>query len=728
MEAVGGEKILMNPDEIASYFLPGGGVEKAFGEGYEFRKEQQSVTREITSAFNGDSISLLEAPTGIGKTLSYLLPSVKWSLLNGERVLISTNTINLQDQIINKDMPILREILGRDVRYSLVKGMRNYLCLLRAGTVKTERRALFSKKTGSGRGKSGADETGSIIEWAQQATDGSISDLAFTPSEETWDKFAAESDSCIRRDCPHYNECFFFRARRKIAESNLIVVNHHLLFSDISIKDSAGREDVGVLPQARRVVIDEAHNIVEAATSHFTLRTSTLGVLKTLNRLRRVISYCGRLVKNKKSGATDSVVVKTFSHMEEVFTPRIENVEIASGNFFDSLYDDVSQYADREGGSAPNGYGIRINNADIENGGWGAASACPEMMEHIAVLSNTVREAVSILDESKSDEAVAGVIAELKAVLSGLTRHGEALGRFSGTADEFVKSVETGGKKGRKRFVAVSISPIDIAPELEKKLYDRCATLIMTSATLRVENSFGFQKRSLGFEENKRLNELAVPSPFDYKSQALLALPTDLPGPSEGGAHAKKISEAAFDLIRSSGGGAFVLFTSYQLLKKVSAALSPKLAGLGIKVLIQGDAPREKLLADFRADKNAALFGTDSFREGVDITGDALRLVIITRLPFHVPTEPVFQARMDAIRERGEDAFGNYAVPMAVINFRQAFGRLIRTTTDRGAVVVLDSRIVSRPYGRRFVESIPECRVVRGGIGEVVGEVEGFLK
>ncbi len=662
-----GEKTFMNPDDVASYFLPGGKVEKTFGEGYEFRKHQQSLVREIASAFNGDHFSLLEAPTGIGKTLSYLLPAAKWAVLSGEKVIISTNTINLQDQIISKGIPLLGDVLGHRVEYALAKGMRNYLCLLRMNEVKSElpfgqgsrhsresgnpvsgeatgelrTPEVVSKETGlhgneeinrTDFARDGEDEARRIIEWGEKTRDGSVPDMGWTPSERQWDRFAAESESCVRRDCPHYGECFFFKARRKIAKADLIVVNHHLLFADISIKHSAGKDDAGVLPPAGRLVIDEAHNIAGSATVHFTLKTSSLGVAKTLNRLTRAASRSVRLAAMNGS-ATDGRVLEILSAMRKVLLPRIKKVEKSSGRFFESLRKSFEKVS----GKGVRRFSVRVMDSDLEQGGrWEqAASLCPEMSAGMADLSGEVSKALAVLGESGGDETV-GITAELKAVFAGLVRHCDVIRSFAdtGVSAGFVKSVEAGGKNGRK-FASVSVSPVDIAPYLKEQLYDRCKTLILTSATLREKNGFGFQKRSLGLEENDRLAEIAVSSPFNHKRQTLLVLPDDLPGAESGEAHLKALSEAIFDLTRISRGGALVLFTSYQLLEKVSAALSPEIERLGLKVLTQGDAPRERLLADFKEDGNAVLFGTDSFREGVDIAGDALRLVIITALPFN---------------------------------------------------------------------------------------------
>ncbi|QMU56534.1 MAG: hypothetical protein GKS04_05270 [Candidatus Mycalebacterium zealandia] len=718
---IAGEKTFMSPDEIASYFLPGGMVEKTFGEGYEFRKQQQSLVREITSAFNGDSFSLLEAPTGIGKTLSYLLPAAKWALLNGEKVIVSTNTINLQDQIISKDIPLLSKVLGRKVEFALAKGMRNYLCLLRSDEVKGELPLPDPDA------EDGVDEARAILDWAEKTEDGSVFDMGFTPSEQQWDRFAAESESCVRRECPHYNECFFFKARRKIAKADLIVVNHHLLFSDISIKHSAGRDDAGVLPPVGRVVIDEAHNVAGSATMHFTLKTSSLGVTKTLNRLKRVAARAARLAKNNiRAADARSRVMEILSAMQKVFPPRIKKVETASKRFFESLYNSFEE-------SSPDGsygFSIRVMDDEIESGGrWGkAVSLYPQVSESMADLSGEVRKALAVLDSEGGDETV-GIVAELKAVFAGIDRHSAVIRGFAaGDSSQvnFVKSVEA-GKRNRRKFASVSMSPIDIAPYLKERLYDRCKTLILTSATLREKDGFEFQKNSLGLRDNERITELAVPSPFDHKRQALLALPDDLPAPEATDVYSERLGRAIYDCVRASRGGALVLFTSYRLLKEVSVALAPELEGDGIRVLTQGDMPREKILAEFKADGNAVLFGTDSFREGVDIAGDALRLVVITGLPFSVPAEPVFQARMEAIKQSGKDAFNQYAVPVAVINFRQAFGRLIRTATDRGAVAVLDSRITRKHYGRHFINSIPQCGTLEGHFETVVRELKKFF-
>ncbi len=708
---------LLDLEAIAGCFRPDGAVHKALGHAYEFREQQVSVACEVASAFNENATCLLEAPTGIGKTFAYLVPAARWALMNDEKVVISTGGINLQSQIINKDMAMIRLMLGDEcgdgLRVTLVKGWGNYICRLRAEDVRLQtQQALFDD-----------EHMARLLTWERTTEDGSRSDLTFTPSEEAWAQVSAESASCVRKDCPHYAQCFFFQARAKIANAHLLVVNHDLLFSHLQHDDDqAPWGDTSILP-LEHVVMDEAHNVVDTATRCFSVRMSNHGIQRTIRRLDGVVPRLATLA-GTFAGREKQALLDAKRTMAEADTQQFGE---AVKRFFDSvaLHPWVRAHA-----NGFESFERRITATDEER--WGELfEECHNLKASMGALCSRIETALSTLDHAEEDRGFAGVAAELKAAKKFLEGHIEAAGKFSDKSDGdgLVKSVRV-EKASQSHAVSVelAIAPLDIVRHLKDKLYEGCQAVIMTSATLRVEGRFDFQRQALGVEANERFRELAVPSPFDYGKQALFAIATDLPEPSQAERYVDSLAEAVLASITAAGGGALVLFTAHDLLRKISHRLSPRLTEQGITPLTQGEQSRERLLEAFIADSNSALFATDSFREGVDVVGDALRLVIITKLPFNVPTEPVFEARKEAVRRAGNNAFSEYAVPLAVISFRQAFGRLIRATTDRGAVIVLDSRIDGKPYGRRFRASVPPCRTVTGPLKRVIREVEALFR
>ncbi len=700
-------------EDIAGSFRPDGPVHMALGDQYESREQQQLVAREVASAFNDDAICLLEAPPGTGKTFAYLLPATRWALANDNgQVVVSTNTINLQTQIANTDLPVIRRVIGDELRVALVKGRGNYICPLRAKTVRTEltQGALY-------------DDAGlsTLLDWAEQTRDGSKSDLDFELSDEAWEHISAESARCAWEQCQS-SHCFFFKARKAISSAHLLVVNHAFLFSCLK-----GGDDAGVLPLGR-VVIDEAHNIVDSATQCFSSQISNLDIHETLRRLRGAIARAATFAGKHKGEAKQALLDVRHT----IPDTDIRTLEGEVKRVFDALAVAVNF--------------ARAKRITARDENWMEMSReCETLKAHMKGLCEQIDTALSDLggaegpttsrqqtpkDTALPDpEGAEGVSWALKAAKRFLRGHIEAVEEFSesGDGDERVTSVRV-EKKGRGVSVELSTAPLDIARHLQEKLYDQCRTVIMTSATLRVDGRFDFHKRSLGVERSKRLRDLAVSSPFQHHEQALLAMVTDdglVPSETEDYVH--RLAEAVQGALTAAGGGGLVLFTSWHRLKTVSDILAPRLKAVGITLLTQGDASRESLLARFKSDQRSVLFATDSFREGVDVVGDALHLVVITQLPFRVPTEPVFEARSEAMERKGDDAFVRYAVPLAVIHFRQAFGRLIRSQTDRGAVVVLDSRMATRFYGRRFLDAVPPCRNVRGSLETVTKEVEEFV-
>lgn len=717
----------LDMEKVKEFLLPDGGVSQLMGDKYELRDEQLQMLEAVAGAFNDDLISLIEAGTGTGKTLSYLIPAVAWSIRNGERVVISTNTINLQEQLIDKDIPLVHKAFNGEFNYSLVKGMGNYLCLLRAETVQD---GLFEIAD--------EDEVGTIsniLEWAKVTEDGSLSDLSFSPPDDVWDKVSAESDSCLRARCPYYSRCFFYKSRREIASSQLLVVNHHLLFSDLSIKGASEKSDAGILPPFKRIIFDEAHHIVDAATSHFGMRATKFGIIRILRRMKRrgkggeskgLIYYAASLATKLVRIVRKGIVNDVLRRVEQNLSPRIDAAEEYAADAFDALYHfSLSLMQEKEPESQE--VSLRITEGAFAHEGWEQIDRKFSILRiRLKELHEEIKSFTDFLLDYETESDFAKLIVEFRGVANKLDYYSDVIATFLSREDDgFVRWVE--GRMGRGAVVSgLGLSPLDISQPLRERLYSRCDTVVMTSATMAVRRGFEFIKSGLGLMDEVRVTELILPSPFNYEEQLLLAIPTDMPEPGTR-EYSGTIAPLILEAVRGSRGNALILFTSYSLLENVYRKIYEELESSGILTLKQGALPRGRLLDKFRVEDGSVLFATDSFWEGVDVPGNALRLVVISRLPFRVPTEPIIEARVEHMESMGLNSFTEYSVPVAVLKFKQGFGRLIRARSDRGAVLVLDRRIISKFYGRYFLDSLPECGQLIDSSQEVISGLEKFF-
>lgn len=718
----------LDAEQLKTLLEPGGTVSRVLGKSYELRREQLEMMDEVASAFNHDLIALIEAGTGTGKTMAYLLPSIFWAVKNGERVVVSTNTINLQEQLVAKDLPLLSDCLSDiEFKYTLVKGMGNYLCLLRTETVSDGLFELFDDEE--------AGLLKDIADWASTTQDGTLSDLPFTPPEHVWDKVKAESESCLKVRCPYYSNCFFFKARREASSSDILIANHHIVFADLSIRGARDESAHGVLPPYMRIIFDEAHHLEAAATSHFGMATTKFGLLRLLGRLKRkgrggdargliyyLSSLSARLAKHFRRGIVDSII----SHVEDSLSPRIDEAALKVEEAFNEVYGFAATLSEPEGG----GDEIRLRVTDKIRSleGWSViAEKFYSLRGTLKELENELRNVAEFFENYDSEPDVAKILIEFKGIATKLGYYGEVIGTFfNNGADGFVRWMEGRMGRGETPVAGIGLSPLDVSCELKERLYSACKTVVMTSATLATPRSFAFIKSGLGLEGCDRVKERILPSPFDYKSQALLAIPNDIPEPGTSG-YETSLSSIVLEAIKASWGGGLVLFTSYSLMQTVYGEISHLLRNAGIPTMKQGDMPRGRLLEAFKLTMNSALFATDSFWEGIDVAGEGLRLVIITRLPFRVPTDPVLEARVEHLERQGINSFLAYTIPQAVLKFKQGFGRLIRTRTDRGAVLVLDKRIISRSYGRYFMDSLPSLTRVVGTKEEVLRSLKSFF-
>ena len=697
----------LDPDEITRLLAVDGPFAAAFPR-YEPRLEQIAMTRAVAKAF-GDREEqgaphhlVVEGGTGIGKSVAYLLPAVLFALRNNVRVVISTNTINLQEQLIGKDIPDLINVLSSvpdldlsEFRYTQMKGKANYLCLRRweamanSDLVGTEDARLLARTIG----------------WLQETRTGDRAELGLHGHDlMTWDRMSATAFGT----CPGAREgaCFYRHARDQAAAAHLVVVNHALLLSNMQV-------DGSILPDFDYLIVDEAHNLEQEATHQFGFRVSQTTVEELVERLGNVVHSLGNVVRI--SSLEESPREDVQRRMEEAQLPLYEVRDAWA-----QLVAKLIAFADESRGQGVGDDGeLRITAGLRAQPAWSEIEIAWDAFEHIAERSAERGEALYRAMEELSADVVPS-LEDLKGALAEwVGDQAEARGRVAGfVSDPDAQMVYWLGRAAGP--LTMNGAPLEVGSRLHDDLFGEMASVVLTSATLAVSGEFGHVRERLGIEDTQ---ELCLGSPFDYKKAALLALPTDVPEPSAAG-YGGAVAEIVARLALEAGGRTLALFTSHSGIRTTAAALRKVLPAKGIKVLAQGvDGTPQQLLAGFQEDPKAVLLGTSSFWEGVDIANNAMKVLVVARLPFNVPTEPVFAARSDLY----EQPFMRFAVPQAVLRFRQGFGRLIRNKSDHGVVVVLDSRITSKPYGRSFLASVPPATTLSGPWTEVMSGIHDWL-
>ncbi|MCW8917675.1 MAG: ATP-dependent DNA helicase [Gammaproteobacteria bacterium] len=599
--------------------------------GFAARPQQQEMAAAVAQALADNSLLIAEAGTGTGKTFAYLVPA----MLCGGKVIISTGTKNLQDQLFHKDIPLVRDILGVPVDVALLKGRANYLCHHRLQLAREEGRFLTRSQTA---------ELAEIAKWSGRTASGDIAELSsLSEDSPLWPHVTSSAENCLGSECDYLTECFLAKARRRAQEADLLVVNHHLLFADMALKDEGFGE---LLPGANAFILDEAHQLPDTASNFF-------GTTITANQLFEL--------------AHDTVAEEIREASES------RDLQLRADKLEKAVHDMRLAFGEA-----------------LRRGPWREVAGGREL-----------GEAIATVDELLADLSLGlkGMSARGKGLESCHQRSELLLGRFAqlteATPEGMIHWYET-----HSRSFTITFTPMDVAPLFQQQLKAHPCAWIFTSATLAVGESFQHFSEQLGLEGavTHRWD-----SPFDYPRQALLYVPSLMPEPNSPG-YTAAVVEAALPVLEASRGRAFLLFTSHRALKEAAELLAGRLS---YPLLIQGDAPRSRLLEEFREKGNAVLLGTGSFWEGVDVRGEALSCVIIDKLPFASPGDPVLQARIDAMREAGANPFMDYQLPQAVITLKQGVGRLIRDVKDRGVLVLCDPRLGSKGYGRLFLESLP---------------------
>ncbi len=708
--------------------------------GYEDRPSQRAMASAVADTFNEKGVALLEAGTGVGKSLGYLVPALRWAAANDERTIVSTATITLQEQLVQKDLPFLAGALtDQRVDFALLKGWRNYVCLQRLEQARISGPSLFDD--------AGARELDTIAGWTKHTTDGTVADLATPPRPDVWDEVAAEPDLCGRLKCPHYDHCFLFKARQRASLADVVVVNHHLLLADVAVRRAAGNwDDAAVLPSYRRVIIDEGHHLEEAAASHLGVSVTRRGMARLFGRLeRRGNKGLLPVLATKLAASSDLLSTASLDLVRERLAPSTHRARELGQRMFDLLQVLLE--------TQPSGGALRLDDAFARHPIWhdGLDAAFTDLLREISLLNDglrLVRERIE--SDAKKAEELSTTIGELRGVGRRLENAGDALVqtlRPGAGGEPMVRWLELSGKPGPDRSVSAHAVPLDLAPILRADLFDRVETAIVTSATLATNGGFDFLRQRLGLTNaaaparddaepapRARRAEHVVrtdifPSPFDYPRQALLVVPTDLPAPNErADAHTDAVHRQLRDLAQASDGGVFGLFTSHRDLRAAAAWWRAQGLDGSWPFLVHGeDEARDVLLRRFRDTGRAVLFGTASFWEGVDVPGQALRALLIAKLPFRVPSEPVVAAQCEAIEARGGNAFMEYMLPHASLRLKQGFGRLVRTAADRGVVVLSDPRVLTKRYGRGLLDALPPARRVTGAWVDVYADIRAFF-
>ena len=644
-------------ERVRTIFAENGLLAKA--RNFEYRPEQQAMAAAIAQSLEEGRHLVVEAGTGVGKSLAYLVPAVLFAREQGKKAIISTNTINLQEQLLHKDIPIVQKILPIEFEAALMKGRQNYLCPRRLERAMQQANELFNTTEQADLARLG--------DWARTTTDGTLSDFPIEPDPKVWAQVCSEAHICTTKTCGQNPRCFFQQAKRRLLAADVVVINHTLLFMLLGSAEEQEDREEGYLFPNDFLIFDEAHTIEQVASRQIGIGVSQYGLRATIQRLYNARSKKGLFTVTRDAAG----VTLAASLVEEA----------------DRFFAAVDARADFKKGRE-----YRVREADFVD---------DQITGRLTALQARIIEVVRKTEDEflKAELQELGKrIAETRAGISIFLQQSE---------QNYVYWIERAGKTAQN--ISLNAAPIDVAPVLRRMLFRENCASVMTSATLAIGRpDLAYFRQRIGADDAEPLQ---LGSPFDFQKQMKLFVVRRMPDPRDD-AYGAALAEWVARFVEDTEGRAFVLFTSYRSMQQLADEMEDFFESRKMNLLVQGKgAPRSQLLEQFKNTPRSVLFGTDSFWMGVDVPGEALSNVIITRLPFAVPDHPLIEAKLELIQARGGDAFTEYSLPEAILKFRQGVGRLIRNKTDRGIVVILDNRIVTKPYGRAFLKALPECPV-----------------
>jgi len=696
------DRIFLEDIDIKNYFSKDGILAKEI-KGFEYRQEQEEMAQYIQEAINEDRKIIVEAGTGTGKTLAYLIPAIKWAVANKKKVIIATNTINLQEQLLLKDIPLAKSIIKDEFSYVLVKGRNNYVC-----------KRLFNELA---LGKNIDIETFSIeareqieyiLKWGNKTKTGDKAELPFEVYPDVWELVQSTTELCLGKKCPYRKECFYMKTRMEKMEADILISNHHVFFADLNVRAETDFDsEYLILPRYDMVIFDEAHNIESVARSYFSVEVSKISFTRLLNRI-----YQRKNKRKKEKSALirveDTIDEKNLEDSEQyiyLLNTLKEEISILQ-NIGDEYFDEIRKIYETNT-EAP--IKKSLNNFEMTK-----SRFLENLREKKDIFQTKLADFLNLMMIFNN------VIDEEKDKNPEVINFNNHLKMFKAYIDsfKFINSFEDDNYiywldiNSKRTNVVLTATPLNIAQKLSTVLFDNLDRLVFASATIVVNGSFDYFKKSLGLDEEDCI-EAIIKSPFDYNEQMSVYIPSDIQDSENINAFVSDASRFILNILLKTNGKAFILFTSYTMLNQIYYSISKKLKDKGFEVFLHGDKPRSQLIKEFKEAENPILFGTTSFWEGVDVQGENLSNVIITKLPFLVPTDPVVSAISKKIEENGGNSFTDFQLPEAIIKFKQGVGRLIRKKTDSGNIFILDNRILKKRYGSLFINALPSQKNIK---------------